>query len=149
MNHCLPQCAEKVKATHLPNQSEHCETVVFCPQCKQIVCIKCMICHFLNVRHEGLINYLELDNYTTTFLPKLDILVQEINTLYERTRRKTATDPKKEEEFTKDLTSFNTNINLCITEMMKLKETINLYMNYMISMEKILLFGISLILLIN
>ena len=63
MNHCLPQCAEKVKATHLPNQSEHCETVVFCPQCKQIVCIKCMICHFLNVRHEGLINYLELDNF--------------------------------------------------------------------------------------
>ena len=83
---------------------------------------------------KGLINYLELDNYTTTFLPKLDILVQEINTLYERTRRKTATDPKKEEEFTKDLTSFNTNINLCITEMMKLKETINLYMNYMISL---------------
>ena len=134
MNHCLPQCAEKVKSTLLSKQSEHCETVVFCPQCKQIVCINCMICHFLNVRHEGLINYLELDNYTTTFLPKLDILVQEINTLYERTRRKTATDPKKEEEFTKDLTSFNTNINLCITEMMKLKETINLYMNYMISL---------------
>ena len=134
MNHCLPQCAEKVKSTLLSKQSEHCETVVFCPQCKQIVCINCMICHFLNVRHEGLINYLELDNYTTTFLPKLDTLVQEINTLYERTRRKTSTDPKREEEFTKDLTSFNATMNLCIAEMMKLKESINLYMNYMISL---------------